>query len=158
MLKCASWGRSSTWLERLPVTEKVASSSLVDPAHHMERVLATNEDLFESKDRAIEKYECDNPTRKVMRTGKENSPIEVISTPEEGRLQKYLIFQGDEIAVEGVKFSDVSENIRKLLFWPQICAGFIPESVHLSELVRKPLSGFGFTQTKSYFVLTGSPQ
>ncbi len=26
------WGRSSVWLERLPVTQEVASSSLVDPA------------------------------------------------------------------------------------------------------------------------------
>ena len=26
------WGRSSVWLERLPVTQKVASSSLVAPA------------------------------------------------------------------------------------------------------------------------------
>lgn len=26
------WGRSSVWLERLPVTQKAASSSLVAPA------------------------------------------------------------------------------------------------------------------------------
>lgn len=32
------WGRSSVWLERLPVTQKAASSSLVAPAINLGRL------------------------------------------------------------------------------------------------------------------------
>ena len=32
IIKLKKWGRSSVWLERLPVTQEVASSSLVVPA------------------------------------------------------------------------------------------------------------------------------
>lgn len=35
------WGRSSVWLERLPVTQKAASSSLVAPAIRLGRLMAS---------------------------------------------------------------------------------------------------------------------
>ena len=34
-IRCTLRGRSSAWLERLPVTQEVASSSLVDPAIYL---------------------------------------------------------------------------------------------------------------------------
>ena len=39
-------GRSSVWLERLPVTQEVASSSLVDPAINAFLKLSKDQQLF----------------------------------------------------------------------------------------------------------------
>jgi hypothetical protein len=122
----------------------------------MERISVVD-DVFETTDKAIFNYERDNPTRKVVRVGEEDSPIELILEKTGETIQKYLLFNGKRFSVNDCKVGETSDQIKEMDFWPQVEAKFVHESVHLSELVRH-LIGPGPVPPRPYFVFTGVPK
>jgi len=122
----------------------------------MERA-AEMTDTFETKEQAISEYEKYNFTRKVIRVGESLSTVEIILQEEEGIPYKYLVFDGKEIPISRFKVGEMSEDIKKLPIWTQIQTEYLPDSVHISELVRKNLINLK-SQPRPYYVLTGIPR
>jgi hypothetical protein len=115
------------------------------------------EDLFETKGQAILEYEKVNFTRRVIRIGEKMSVIEFFWEVSEGKLQKYLNANESDIPINNFKAGEMPEDIKNLPLWAQIQSQYLPDSVHVSELVRKNLISPKL-QEKSYFVLTGTPR
>ena len=122
----------------------------------MERA-AEMTDTFETKEQAISEYEKYNFTRKVIRVGESLSTVEIILQEEEGIPYKYLVFDGKEIPISRFKVGEMSEDIKKLPIWTQIQTEYLPDSVHIYELVRKNLINLK-SQPRPYYVLTGIPR
>jgi hypothetical protein len=112
------------------------------------------EGLFETKEHAILEYEKDNFNRWVIRIGEKMSVIEFFWEVNEGKLQKYLNIDESDIPINNFKVGEMSEDIKNMPLWTQIQSQYLPDSVHVSELVRKNLISPRL-QEKSYFVLTG---
>jgi hypothetical protein len=115
------------------------------------------EGLFETKEHAIVEYEKYNFTRRVIRISEKMSVIEFFWEVNEGKLQKYLNFDESDIPINNFKVGELPEDIKNLPLWAQIQSQYLPDSVHVSELVRKDLIN-PMLQEKSYFVLTGIPR
>lgn len=115
------------------------------------------EGFFETKEQAIVEYEKYNFTRHVIRVGEKKSVIEFFWNVSEDKLQKYLNIDEMDIPINNFKVGEIPEDIKNLPIWSQIQNQYLPDSVHVSELVRKNLISPRL-QEKSYFVLTGIPR
>jgi hypothetical protein len=116
-----------------------------------------SDDPFETKEQAILEYEKVNFTRRVIRVGEKSSVIEFFYEESESKLQRYLNVDESDISINNFKAGEMPEDIKNLPLWAQIQSQYLPDSVHVSELVRKNLISPKL-QEKSYFVLTGTPR
>ncbi|MGA2910730.1 MAG: hypothetical protein ABSE04_02965 [Candidatus Microgenomates bacterium] len=114
--------------------------------------------LFESKENAIRDYEQLNPTRRIITMGKQETPAEMVLVQEGDTLARYLLAGNETIPIDGYKLGELPERIKDSDAWQFITSKYVPESVHISELVRKHLANPGEIPPKPYFVLTGVPR